>query len=209
MKKGLFITLEGGEGVGKTTQIDYVGEVFRKLGRNVTLTREPGGTSVGESIRSLLLTQSDLEIGAASELLLIFAARAQHIEKIITPALERNDVVLCDRFTDATYAYQGGGRGISKDKISQLEQWVQGELRPDLTLLLDAPVSIGIERAGKRSEPDRIEAETTRFFEAVRQTYLDRAREFDNRIAIIDAVPDYETVQQSIYETLQQRQLIP
>jgi dTMP kinase len=202
MNKGLFITLEGIEGVGKTTQIDYLGELFRKLGRTVTITREPGGTSVGEMIRAILLDGKDLDISIETELLLMFAARAQHLQRVIKPALARDEVLICDRFTDASFAYQGGGRGISREKIKQLQIWVQGDLRPDLTLLLDAPPETGLARAGKRSEPDRFESEAVKFFDSVRQEYLRMAKEEAERIAVIDATLDYENVQKQIHQVL-------
>ena len=170
MGKGLFITLEGIEGVGKTTQLEYVSEVFRSNGRTVCITREPGGTSVGEAIRDILLNSTDLDISDETELLMIFAARAQHLQRVIKPALTRDEVVLCDRFTDASFAYQGGGRGIAKNKIQQLKTWVQGDLQPDPTLLLDVPVEIGLSRAGKRGELDRFESETVDFAEELFQT---------------------------------------
>ncbi|MFT5133270.1 MAG: dTMP kinase [Gammaproteobacteria bacterium] len=205
MRTGLFITLEGIEGVGKTTQIDYVGELFRQNGKQVTMTREPGGTSVGEAIRDILLNSLDLDISKETELLLMFAARAQHVNRIIEPALARNEVVICDRFTDASFAYQGGGRGISRERIEQLKIWVQGDLQPDLTLLLDAPVEIGLARAGRRGEPDRFESETISFFESIRQEYLSMAKTESKRIAVIDATPDAETVQRQIHEILRSR----
>lgn len=208
MKKSLFITLEGIEGVGKTTQIDYLGELFRKQGRTVTLSREPGGTSVGEAIRTILLDRTDLDISIEAELLMMFAARAQHIQRIIEPALARGEVVISDRFTDASFAYQGGGRGIPKEKIKQLQIWVQGDLQPDLTLLLDAPVELGLARAGKRSEPDRFESEAGKFFESVRREYLLMAKEEPARIVVIDAAQSYEQVQEQILQALQVKQYL-
>ncbi len=202
MNKGLFITLEGIEGVGKTTQVDYVGELFRRNGNTVCMTREPGGTSVGEAIRNILLNSLDLDISNETELLMIFAARAQHLKRVIEPALARHEVVICDRFTDASFAYQGGGRGIAKEKIQQLKTWVQGEMQPDLTLLLDTPVEIGLSRAGNRGELDRFESETIDFFESIRQEYLSLAKAEPDRIVIIDATPDFEDVQIQIEETL-------
>jgi len=202
MHKGLFITLEGIEGVGKTTQVDYVGKLFREHGRTVTITREPGGTSVGEMIRSILLDRKELDICIETELLLMFAARAQHLQRIIEPALARDEVLICDRFTDASFAYQGGGRGIPCEKIKQLQIWVQGRLEPDLTLLLDAPASTGLARAGLRGEPDRFESETHRFFEAVREEYLLMAKREPERIAVIDASADIDMVQNQIYEQI-------
>ena len=205
MKTGLFITLEGIEGVGKTTQIDFVGEIFRRMGRVVTITREPGGTSAGEAIRNILLNSKDLDISSETELLLMFAARAQHLKRIIQPSLARGEVLICDRFTDASFAYQGAGRGIARDKIQQLKTWVQGDLKPDLTILLDTSVETGLARAGKRGSPDRFESETLGFFEAIRQEYLSIARAEPERVSVIDATPDYETVQNLIKDTLEAR----
>ena len=205
MEKGIFITLEGAEGVGKTTQIEYVAENLRAHGHTVTLTREPGGTSVGESIRNILLSGVDLDICDETELLLIFAARAQHIKRVIKPALQRNEIVVCDRFTDASFAYQGGGRGIADEKIQLLQDWVQDSLNPDLTLLLDAPVEIGMERAGKRGELDRFESEDLRFFESIREKYLELAQRENHRIVTIDASVTLEMVQQQINQALSAR----
>lgn len=205
MDNGLFITLEGIEGVGKTTQVDYVGEIFRRQGYSVTITREPGGTSVGEAIRHILLNRSDLDICNETELLMIFAARAQHLRRVIRPALARGEVVICDRFTDASYAYQGGGRGLSDEKIQLLQTWVQEKLEPDLTFLLDAPVDLGLERAGKRGELDRFESEDKIFFQAIRDSYLSLAEQNSHRIAIIDASKDIEEVQEQIDQVLAQR----
>ena len=167
---GLFITLEGGEGAGKTTHIPFIKSVLQQAGRTVCVTREPGGTQLGEVIRSLLLAPSETDISANTELLLMFAARAEHLHQVIRPALQRGEIVLCDRFTDATYAYQGGGRGIKLERIRVLEQWVQGDQRPDLTLLFDVPVEVGIERAKGRGALDRFEQESRDFFERVRQS---------------------------------------
>lgn len=198
MKKGLFITLEGGEGAGKSTQMTYVEECLKKAGKTVRVTREPGGTALSEAIRGLLLDHRQSSMDADTELLLMFAARAQHIAELIEPALEAGEWVLCDRFTDATYAYQGGGRGISIDRIAALENWVQGELRPDLTLLLDLPIDVGMSRAGERGELDRFEREKQDFFERVRQTYLDMAEQHPGRYRIIDASQDIQQVQVQI-----------
>jgi dTMP kinase len=202
-ENGFFITLEGIEGVGKSTQVNYLGELFRQLDRTVTITREPGGTLVGEAIRNILLNSKDLDISIETELLMMFAARAQHLHQIIKPALARNEVVICDRFTDASFAYQGAGRGIPKEKIKLLQNWVQDELHPDLTFLLDAPVETGLERAGKRSEPDRFESESMTFFNAVRQEYLKIAAEEPGRVVIIDATVDPAKVEKQIYSALQ------
>jgi len=198
MKKGLFITLEGGEGAGKSTQMAYVEECLKKAGITVRVTREPGGTPLSEAIRELLLDHRQSSMDADTELLLMFAARAQHIAELVEPALEAGEWVLCDRFTDATYAYQGGGRGIGMDRIAALENWVQGELRPDLTLLLDLPIDVGMSRAGERGELDRFEREKQDFFERVRQTYLDMAEQHPGRYRIIDASQDIQQVQAQI-----------
>ncbi|MGK8440373.1 dTMP kinase [Ectopseudomonas hydrolytica] len=184
---GLFITLEGPEGAGKSTNREYLAERLREQGVDVVLTREPGGTPLAERIRELLLDPSDEPMAADTELLLVFAARAQHLQQVIRPALAKGCVVLCDRFTDATYAYQGGGRGLSIERIAQLEQFVQGELRPDLTLIFDLPVEIGLARAAARGRLDRFEQEGRGFFEAVRQAYLQRAEQAPQRYRVLDA----------------------
>ena len=185
--RGRFLTLEGIEGAGKSTQLTLMAHHLRAEGKQVLVTREPGGTPVGEAIRQLLLGQAHGGMADAAELLLMFAARAEHLEHKIIPALEAGVWVLCDRFTDATYAYQGGGRGIPRARIQALEDWVQGTLRPDLTLLLDLPVELGRARAGKRSAPDRFESETGTFFGAVRNAYLDIASRDPQRVKVIDA----------------------
>jgi len=198
MKKGLFITLEGGEGAGKSTQLAYVQQRLEAAGKILHVTREPGGTELGEQIRELLLDHRQTAMDSDTELLLMFAARAQHLAQLIRPALTAGDWVLCDRFTDATYAYQGGGRGIDMDRITVLEDWVQGTLRPDLTLLLDLPVEVGMARAGERGELDRFEREQQAFFERVRQTYRDQAAAEPARYRIIDAAQGIEQVQRQI-----------
>lgn len=202
MLKGKFITLEGGEGAGKSTQMAYVEESLRKAGKTVHVTREPGGTELSEAIRELLLDHRQTAMGDDTELLLMFAARAQHIAELIQPALDKGEWVLCDRFTDATYAYQGGGRGIDMDRIAMLESWVQGSLRPDLTILLDLPVDVGLSRAGERGELDRFEREKHDFFERVRQAYLDLAAQHPDRYRIIDASQDIPQVKAQIDEVL-------
>ena len=184
---GLFITLEGPEGAGKSTNREYLAERLREQGIDVLLTREPGGTPLAERIRELLLTPSRETMAADTELLLVFAARAQHLAEVIRPALARGSVVLCDRFTDATYAYQGGGRGLSTARIEQLETFVQGSLRPDLTLVFDLPIEVGLARAAARGRLDRFEQEGRSFFDAVRKTYLERAALAPQRYRIIDA----------------------
>lgn len=195
---GLFITLEGPEGAGKSTNREYLAERLRERGIEVQLTREPGGTPLAERIRELLLSPSDEAMAVDTELLLVFAARAQHIAEVIRPALARGAVVLCDRFTDATYAYQGGGRGLPVERIAQLESFVQGDLRPDLTLVFDLPVEIGLSRAAARGRLDRFEREGRAFFEAVRSTYLDRARAEPARYRIVDAAQPLAEVQRSL-----------
>ncbi|MFI8744101.1 dTMP kinase [Pseudomonas sp. NPDC077186] len=184
---GLFITLEGPEGAGKSTNREYLAERLRERGVDVLLTREPGGTPLAERIRELLLAPSDEPMASDTELLLVFAARAQHLQQVIRPALARGAVVLCDRFTDATYAYQGGGRGLSGERIALLENFVQGELRPDLTLIFDLPVEVGLARAAARGRLDRFEQEGRGFFEAVRQAYLQRAAQAPQRYRVLDA----------------------
>ncbi|KWS20516.1 dTMP kinase [Pseudomonas syringae] len=207
---GLFITLEGPEGAGKSTNRDYLAAQLRAQGVQVLLTREPGGTPLAERIRELLLAPSDEAMSADTELLLapsdeamsadtelllVFAARAQHLAEVIRPALARGEVVLCDRFTDATYAYQGGGRGLSHQRIAALEQFVQGDLRPDLTLVFDLPVEIGLSRAAARGRLDRFEQEGRAFFDAVRSTYLERARAEPARYRLVDAAQTLADVQ--------------
>jgi len=198
MSRGLFITLEGGEGAGKSTNLAYARQCLEQTGKTVVVTREPGGTELGERVREILLHRRDLQMVADSELLLMFAARAEHLAKVILPALAAGKTVLCDRFTDATYAYQGGGRGIPAERIAAIEDWVQGSLRPDLTLVFDLPVEAGRARAGQRSEPDRFELESNEFFTRVRATYLARAAREPGRVRIIDASQSLEQVQQQI-----------
>ncbi|MBF8743680.1 MULTISPECIES: dTMP kinase [Pseudomonas] len=195
---GLFITLEGPEGAGKSTNREYLAERLREQGLDVVLTREPGGTPLAERIRELLLAPSDEAMAADTELLLVFAARAQHLAEVIRPALARGAVVLCDRFTDATYAYQGGGRGLSQARIATLEAFVQGTLRPDLTLVFDLPVEVGLARAAARGRLDRFEQEGQAFFEAVRQAYLQRAAREPQRYSLLDAAQPLAAVQRAI-----------
>jgi dTMP kinase len=199
---GLFITLEGPEGAGKSTNREYLAGHLRAAGIDVVLTREPGGTPLAERIRELLLAPSDEQMSADTELLLVFAARAQHLAQVIRPALARGAVVLCDRFTDATYAYQGGGRGLSQERIATLETFVQGELRPDLTLVFDLPVEVGLARASARGRLDRFEQEGRVFFEAVRSAYLKRAQAQPERYRLIDAALPLAEVQQSLDKLL-------
>ncbi|MDD9885479.1 MAG: dTMP kinase [Gammaproteobacteria bacterium] len=201
---GAFITVEGADGAGKTTHLDFIERHLRSHGHAVTRSREPGGTALGERLRGLLLGGLDADADAAisdrAELLLVFAARAQHLDEVIAPALAAGRWVLCDRFTDATYAYQGGGRGLDARAIAVLEQWTHGELQPDLTLLLDVPVEVGQARTRRREQAaeqsaqadhadraDRFERESTEFKQAVRAAYLARAAQFPARIKRIDA----------------------
>ena len=184
--RGAFITVEGGEGVGKSTNIAVLEHWLAGAGIAYRLTREPGGTPLAETMRSLLLEVRDEPVAPMTELLMIFAARAQHLAEVIQPALARGEWVVCDRFTDATYAYQGGGRELPVDWISQLEVLVQGALRPDLTLLLDAPVDVGLSRASARGDLDRFETERVEFFERVRQSYLAMAKAEPGRFRVID-----------------------
>ncbi|NRH43381.1 dTMP kinase [Pseudomonas sp. MS15a(2019)] len=192
---GLFITLEGPEGAGKSTNRDYLAELLGASGREVVLTREPGGTPLAERIREILLAPAAEPMAVDTELLLMFAARAQHLAQVIRPALARGALVLCDRFVDATYAYQGGGRGVPVERIATLEAFVLGDLQPDLTLVFDLPVEIGLARAARRGVLDRFEQEQRAFFEAVRQTYLDRAQAVPARYRLIDASRSLAEVQ--------------
>ena len=195
---GLFITLEGPEGAGKSTNREYLAARLRAEGIEVLLTREPGGTPLAERIRELLLAPSDESMDADTELLLVFAARAQHLAQVIRPALARGEIVLCDRFTDATYAYQGGGRGLSHERIAALENFVQGDLRPDLTVIFDLPVEVGLARASARGRLDRFEQEGRTFFDAVRSTYLNRASAEPARYRLVNAALSLPEVQQSL-----------
>ncbi|MCF4979369.1 dTMP kinase [Pseudomonas gessardii] len=195
---GLFITLEGPEGAGKSTNREYLAERLRAEGIEVLLTREPGGTPLAEKIREVLLATGDEVMHPDTELLLVFAARAQHLAEVIRPALARGAVVICDRFTDSTYAYQGAGRGLSLARIATLESFVQGELRPHLTLVFDLPVEVGLARASARGRLDRFELEGRVFFEAVRAAYLQRAQAAPSRYCLLDAAQPLEQVQQAI-----------
>nr|WP_298059297.1 dTMP kinase [uncultured Halomonas sp.] len=210
-KRGRFITLEGGEGVGKSTNVGFVAELLEAQGLEVVRTREPGGTVRGEAIRGLLLDPAPQEpLHVDAELLLMFAARAQHLAEKILPALARGAWVVCDRFTDATFAYQGGGRGIAKERIAVLENFVQQGLSPDLTLLLDMPEEAAKQRLESRlrdrsEQRDRFEQEQADFFQAVRNAYLARAQEAPERFAVIDAQHSLGTVQAQIRHALLER----
>jgi len=184
MESGKFITLEGVDGAGKSTHIPLIAELLRSKGVEVVLTREPGGTGLGEKLRELLLHEA---MSAETETLLMFAARREHIAQIIQPALERGAWVLSDRFTDASFAYQHGGRGVAAYKIRNLENLVQGNLQPNLTLLFDLPVEISCQRLEGARDPDRFEQESTTFFQRIRDAYLQRSAEFPQRFRVIDA----------------------
>lgn len=200
-ERGRFITVEGIEGVGKSTNLGFVANELRRAGRAVVETREPGGTGLGERIRELLLS-TESRIGPLTELLLMFAARATHIEDVIRPALDGGKWVVCDRFTDASHAYQGGGRGLPAAVIDALAAVVQRDLRPDLTLLLDAPLTISAERQAGRGSRDRFEQESAEFFRRVRQSYLDLAAREPERIRLINAARPLVDVQEDIRRAL-------
>jgi len=205
MGKGWFITFEGGEGAGKSTMIARTQKWLKNQGHVVVKTREPGGTVLAEQIRNLVLNQEDAPPCATAELLLVFAARAQHLHELIRPELARGSTVVCDRFTDATWAYQGGGRGMPESLIAALEQAVHGDLQPDLTILLDLPVAVGMARLKGRGEADRIEQESLAFFDRVRQAYLKRAEAAAHRFVIVDASADVETVWNRLEAILRDR----
>ncbi len=197
---GAFITIEGIEGAGKSTAINYICEVVNGWGVNPVITREPGGTPLGEQVRKLVLHGSDVPVSDEAELLLMFAGRAQHLHQLIWPALQKGEFVICDRFTDATFAYQGGGRNISEPRIEQLELWLQGQFRPDLTLLLDIDPEVGFKRIAKErgDDLDRIEMESIHFFGRVRQNYLKRAAAFPERFRVIDASKSLKEVEEQL-----------
>lgn len=203
MQPGKFLTIEGTEGVGKSTNMAFVRTWLEDRGIELVVTREPGGTPLAEEIRALLLAKRSEKVDETAELLLVFAARAQHLAQVIKPALARGAWVLSDRFTDATYAYQGGGRGLSLALIEQLETLVQEQLRPDLTLILDIDVQAGLQRASQRGELDRFESETLGFFERVREAYRQRAAAAPQRYALVDAGQPLPQVQADIARELQ------
>ncbi|ABL02006.1 thymidylate kinase [Candidatus Ruthia magnifica str. Cm (Calyptogena magnifica)] len=203
MQRGKFITIDGVEGSGKSTQIDFICDYLVTKKINVILTREPGGTELGEKIRTLLLSTDIQSIHGDTELLLLFAARNEHIRTKIIPSLEKGDWVLSDRFTDASYAYQGGGRGLSIERITQLEKWVLQDFTPDVTLLLDVSVALGMSRVESRGRKDRIELETNDFFKRVRNSYIERSKQFPKRIKLIDASKTLEQTAQQIKIILQ------
>ncbi len=202
MQTGKFITIEGGEGAGKSTNISFIKDYLEQHAIEVVLTREPGGTPLSERLREILLDKNETNMCSDTELLLMFAARAQHLNEVIMPSIREGKWVICDRFTDATYAYQGGGRGIAFERIAALENWVQGDVRPDMTIIFDLPVDVGLSRASNRSEPDRFEQENIDFFTRVRNAYLDRAKQFPERYAIVNAEPQLDIVQQDLLSVL-------
>lgn len=202
MKTGKFITLEGIDGAGKSTQLAWIVELLQQAGLQPVVTREPGGTALGERLRALLLDKS-MAMHAETETLLMFAARREHLDKVILPALQQGQWVISDRFTDASFAYQGGGRGLDNAKLEILEQWVQGELQPDLTLYFDVPVEVGQQRVSQIKNADRFEQEQAGFFQRVRNAYLDRARQFPDRIQIIDSSRSLAEVKTAVEQTVQ------
>jgi dTMP kinase len=203
MARGRFITVEGGEGVGKSTNVDFLCELIGRRSLRCLKTREPGGTPTAERIRELLLAHGEEPLPDTAELLLFFAARCLHVENVIRPALEDGTWVVCDRFTDTTRAYQGAGRGMDRDRIETLAAWVHADLTPDLTLLLDAPDTVGLGRAGRRGVADRLEAEARAFHEKARAGYLALARAEPARFAVIDASRSLSAVQADVERAIQ------
>jgi dTMP kinase len=201
--RGKFITLEGGEGVGKSSNLEFVAGLLEEAGLDVERTREPGGTPLAERIRAVIVTPADAPMPPMAELLLVFAARAAHIEGRIRPALEAGRWVLCDRFTDASYAYQGAARGLGDEPVRWLEQRVQGDLRPDLTLLLDADPAVGLARANARGAADRFEQERIEFFARVRAGYLARAAGEPRRFRVVDASRPLDEVREVLRKYVQ------
>ena len=202
-ERGLFLTFEGIEGAGKTSNLQQAKGLIEASGNSVIVSREPGGTDVGEKIRSVLLDPDLPAMHSDTELLLMFASRAEHYQQKILPALNEGHWVLCDRFTDASFAYQGGGRQIDNTRIAALEDWVLGEFRPDTTFLFDLPVSLGLSRAKARGAADRIEQEEAEFFERIRRCYLDRAAKESQRFCLIDASQSLDVVGQQLAKAIQ------
>lgn len=201
MNRGQFITLEGMDGAGKTTHLEWLRQRLTAKGVALTVTREPGGTALGEALRTLLLDVVDTR-DPETEALLMFAARREHITQVITPALTAGRWVLCDRFTDATYAYQAGGSGMAWERVAALESWVQGDLQPDLTLYFDLDPTVGRDRTQKVRAPDRFEREQLAFYERVRTAYRRRATEYPQRIRVIDAARSIPEVQKELEEII-------
>ncbi len=204
MERGRFITFEGIEGVGKSTNMAVFAERLEAAGHRVLLTREPGGTPVAEEIRDLVKNRADEPVPEIAELLLIFAARSFHVNNVIVPALEAGTWVVSDRFTDSSRAYQGGGRGVPLETIDRLADWVHGDTWPDLTILLDAPVDVGMGRAGRRGAADRFEREQHEFFERVRACYLEIADREPDRFVVLDAAGSLETVRDAVMQLADQ-----
>ena len=202
--RGLFLTFEGIEGAGKSSNLEHAKAIIEASGKTVTVSREPGGTEVGEKIREVLLDPNLPAMHSDTELLLMFASRAEHYQNKILPALCSGNWVLCDRFTDASFAYQGGGRNIDINRISTLENWALGDFRSDKTFLFDLPVSVGLSRAKARSAADRIEQEESDFFERIRNSYLMRAKEEPNRFSIIDASQTMQGVQRQVEQAVEE-----
>lgn len=200
-QQGLFITLEGVDGAGKSSHIPAILAQLRETGREVISTREPGGTPLGESLRELLLHEA---MHPETESLLMFAARREHIASVIQPALARNAIVLSDRFTDASFAYQAGAKGVAEQKLSVLEDWVQQGLQPDVTLLFDVPVEVSMERLLNAREPDKFEREKADFFNKIRQTYLARAKAYPERFFVIDSQQPFDAVKQAVQSVIAQ-----
>ena len=201
---GKFISIEGVEGAGKSTQVSFIQDYLKSLGKIVVVTREPGGTELSEKIRNLLLEPSSNSMANDTELLLMFASRAEHVSQVINPALQRGDWVLCDRFLDATYAYQGGGRGIKRQHIQQIADWTLRGLIPDLTLLFDLPVELGLKRVVKRKGGmDRFEREKINFFQKIRKSYLKSAKAEPNRIKIVDASLSITEIQEQLTQLIE------
>lgn len=196
---GLFITLEGMDGAGKSTHIPTILQLLQGAGREVVSTREPGGTPLGETLRELLLHR---EMHVETESLLMFAARAEHMHQVILPALGRNAIVVSDRFTDASYAYQCGARGLPLEKMQALESWLQGSLQPDITLLFDVPVEVSLQRLAGARTPDKFEAQGAEFFAKLRSQYLSRAAEYPQRFRVIDAHRPLDEVKKSVEEII-------
>jgi dTMP kinase len=199
MNKARFITFEGVDGAGKSTHLEWFAETLRKRGMEVLVTREPGGTPVGERLREILLNEP---MHAETEALLMFAARFEHIEQVIKPALRRGAWVVSDRFSDASFAYQGGGRGVPLDKLEQLERWVHADLQPDLTLLFDIPIEVARQRLSNNVTLDRFEQEQGSFFEKVRQAYLERYRKTPGRFVLIDAAQSLDKIKHDLEKVI-------
>ena len=201
MKRGKFITFEGIDGAGKSTHLAWAADLLRGRGVSVVVTREPGGTILGEKLRQMLLA-GEHRIHPETETLMMFTARRQHLEEVIRPALQRGDWVLCDRFTDASFAYQGGGRGVAKQKLEDLERWVHPDLQPDLTLLFDVSAELGQSRVERIKSPDRFEREDMEFFGRVRNAYLERLQQWPKRMVGIDGSKPVADIQREIEQLI-------